>query len=49
MPASAEGDGRELAQKDAWAPAGMLMEQFAEEADLAKRAELWITKADLPG
>ncbi len=48
MPASAEGDGRELAQKDAWAPGGMLIEQFSEEADLAKRAELWITKAQFP-
>jgi hypothetical protein len=48
MPASADGDGRELAQKGAWAPAGLLTEQFAEEADLANRAELWITQAHLP-
>jgi hypothetical protein len=48
MPYSADGDGRELAQRGAWAPTGLLTEQFAEEADLAKRAELWITQAHLP-
>ena len=48
LPATVEGDGREQAQLGAWTPVDVLTEQFADETDLAKRAERWITTAELP-
>lgn len=47
LPSSLSGPGLADEPPPAWEPAGILPEQFADEPDLARRADKWLTQGSL--
>lgn len=48
LPATVMEGARGAEPPAAWEPPGILPEQFADEPDLARRAEMWLTEGALP-